>query len=182
MSIFLRNFILSFSLAAYVLVPIAAIAGPLSPVYAAVDFSPLANNAITLIAGVLTVAVGVLTKFGVSFLASKTKMSDSAFEALLADRVSDILQRAIDYGEAWAKQEVANPNSPIKRVEFNNFIVEQMVSYAMRSMPDLIGHFKLTPDRIRELILSRLNGYMGIPEPDSGKAAPHVAYAGQEPA
>ena len=136
------------------------------PQQAAVDFTPLANNAITFIATVLTIAVGILTKFGVSFLASKTKIHDTAFESMMADRVNDILLKAIDYGEAWAKAEVANPNSPIKKVEFNNFIVEQMVKYAMTSMPDLIKFFNLTEERIRAMIMSRLNGYMVAPKAD----------------
>jgi hypothetical protein len=63
-----------------------------------VDFTPLAEQAIAVAITVLTVIAGVVSKFGVSWFASKTRMQDAQMEALLAERVNDILQRSIDYG------------------------------------------------------------------------------------
>lgn len=49
-----------------------------------VDFSPLANNVITAAVAALTVAAGIVSKFAVSFLSSKIRLSDSEFEEGLA--------------------------------------------------------------------------------------------------
>lgn len=135
---------------------------------AAVDFSPLANQAVGIAALVLSVAAAVVSKFVIGWLASKAKFTDSQAEALLADRVNDILQRSIEFAEGWAKTQVADPTSPLRRVEINNFFLEQALGFAMRSMPDLIAKFNLTPERIKQMILARLNGFMPVPEPNTG--------------
>lgn len=136
-----------------------------------VDLSPLANNVIAVAVAVLTVAAGVVSKFAVSFLASKTKMSDTAFEKMMADRVGDILLRAIDYAEMWAKTQVADPNSSIRDVRVDNLFVRVAVDYAQRSMPDLIKYFGLTRERIEDMIKARLNTYVATPPADSGKVS-----------
>lgn len=136
-----------------------------------VDLSPLANNVIAVAVAVLTVAAGVVSKFAVGFLASKTKMTDTAFEKMMADRVSDILLRAIDYAEIWAKTQVADPNSSIRDVRVDNLFVRVAVDYAVKSMPDLIKYFGLTRERIEDMIKSRLNTYVVTPPVDSGKVS-----------
>lgn len=138
-----------------------------------VDFTPLAEQVIAIAVAVLTVAAGFVSRGVIGWLASKTKLQDNQFEALLSSRVHDILQKSIDYAESWAKAQVADPNSPIKNVEINNFFVEQAVKYAMRSMPDLIKHFSLTEDRISDMIRSRLNPVTNTPVVDSGQI-PHA--------
>lgn len=135
---------------------------------AGVDFSPLANNLINAFVVVATVAAGILTKFGSSFLASKTKMNDAAFEALIADRLNAILLKAIDYAEIHMKAEVADPKSAIRDVRIDNFFVRTAVDYAIRSAPDIISYFKLTNERIADLIRARLNPYVPAPIADSG--------------
>jgi hypothetical protein len=162
------------------LVPTVVMAAPMA-VQAAIDFTPWAMQGIDILAVVLTVGAGIVAKFAVSFLASKTKLSDTQFEALAADRVNDILVKSIDAGEAWMKAQVADPNSPIKRVEVNNFLLEQIVRIAQTSMPDLIKFFGLTEDRLRTMILSRLNGYMAVPAADSGKVALTTSPEASEP-
>lgn len=142
----------------------AATAPDFSPALAqTVDFSPIANNVIAVAVAVLTVAAGVVSKFAVGFLASKTKLSDSAFEKMMADRVNDILLRAIDHSEMWMKEQVANPNSQIRSVRVDNFFLRTAVEYAQRSMPDLITYFGLTEKRIEDMIKARLNAYVETP-------------------
>lgn len=133
-----------------------------------VDFGPLATNAITACVMFLTVAAGILSKYGVSFMASKMRINDSAAEKLAADRLNDILHRAIDYAEAWAKQQVADPTSPIRHVQIDNFFVAQAVSFALSAAPDLIQFLGLTETRIRTMIIARLNSVMPVPEVNSG--------------
>lgn len=170
---FSRWFLVSFALAfAIFMFPLAgpALAQASST---GVDFTPLAEQVIAVAVAVLTIAAGFVSRGVVGWLASKTKLQDSQFEALLANRVHDILQKSVDYAESWAKAQVADPNSPIKNVEINNFFVEQAVKYAMRSMPDLISYFNLTEDRIGDMIRSRLNSVTNTPVVDSGKI-PHA--------
>jgi len=133
-----------------------------------VDFSPLANNAITAAITVLTIAAGVVSKFAVSFLASKTRLTDSTFEKLMADRVNDILMRAIDHADMWMKAQVADPQSSIREVRIDNMFIRIAVEYALRSMPDLIKYFGLTQQRIEDMIKARLNSFTDTPTVNSG--------------
>jgi RNA-directed DNA polymerase len=45
------------------------------------------------------------------------------------------------------------------------------IGLAMKSMPDIISYFDLTKERIEEMIISRLDGYLGEVKPDGGAAA-----------
>lgn len=132
-----------------------------------VDFTPLAEQAVAVAVTVLTVIAAVISRYGVAWFASKTKMQDAQMEALLAERVNDILQRSIDYAEMWMKKEVSDPDSQIKQVKIDNFFVRTASEYALRSMPDLVKYFNLTQDRVEELIKSRLNGITVTPIADS---------------
>lgn len=136
-----------------------------------VDLSGFAMQAISVAAVVLTAAAGVVSKFAVSFLASKTRMNDSAFEALLASRADDILNKAIGYAELWAKQQVADPNSDIRSVKIDNLFVRMAVEYAQGSMPDIIAHFGLTKERIENMIRARLNAFVLSPAVNSGSVS-----------
>lgn len=83
--------------------------------------------------------------------------------------MNDILLRAIDHAEMWAKSQVADPNSAIRDVRVDNMFLRVGVEYAMRSAPSIIQHFGLTPDRIEAMLKARLNAYVVPPVADSGK-------------
>jgi len=137
-----------------------------------VDVAPVLSNVLNTVAMVLTVGAGVLGTFVARFVASKTRVNDAAMEKLMADRVSDILVRAIDYAHTVAAAEVTNPNSQFTKIQFDNWFVAQAAGYAARSMPDLIKYFKLTPDRIADMVRSRLASYIAVPVANSGTLAP----------
>lgn len=134
-----------------------------------VDFTPFLQQVIGIVAIVLTAAAGIVTKFLTSWLAAKTKMTDNQFEALFADRLNDIIHRAIDAGEVWAKQQVADKNSPFKNVQFNNFLVEYIMKTVMGNAPDILSYFNITEDRLKTMIVSRLNSYLKTPVADAGE-------------
>ncbi|MEJ2117802.1 MAG: hypothetical protein P8Y36_07830 [Alphaproteobacteria bacterium] len=138
-----------------------------------VDFSPLAMQVIALVGFALTAIVGVLARSAVRWLASKARINDSEAERLLADRVGDILVKSVDYAESWAKAQVADPNSPMRHVQIDNFFVREAVRYAMNSMPDLISHFGITEARLEDMVRARLAPLMGDPEVNSG-SVPHA--------
>ncbi|MEJ2124314.1 MAG: hypothetical protein P8Y47_05745 [Alphaproteobacteria bacterium] len=144
-----------------------------APATGGVDFSPLALQVIALVGFALTAIVGVLARSAVRWLASKARINDSEAERLLADRVSDILAKSVDYAESWAKAQVADPNSPMRHVQIDNFFVEQAVRYALNSMPDLIKQFGITEARLEDMVRARLAPLMGDPEADSG-SVPHA--------
>ena len=135
-----------------------------------VDFGPLAQNIIAAAVMIATVGAGIVGKFVIGFLASKIHMQDSAAEKLASDRVNDILFRAIDYAEAWAKTQVADPTSQIHHVKIDNFFLAKAVEFSMSAMPDLIKLFGLTKEKLESMILSRLNAIMPVPVANSGSA------------
>src|SRR5882672_2603298 len=158
--------VLGFALV-YVAMDLPALAQAAIPM-GGVDFGPLATNTIAVSVMVLTVGAGVVARFLIGFLSSKAGLHDTQAQALLADRVNDILHRAVDYAEAWAKTQVADPNSQIHHVQIDNFFMAQAVRFAMSAMPDLIKTFGLTEARIEAMILARLNPIMPVPAANSG--------------
>jgi hypothetical protein len=147
------------------------------PAFAQTDFTPVAIQVIDVVAMVLTVGGGVLITFVIRWLMSKTRMEDNQFEALLASRANDILHRAIEHAVVVAKNEVNKPGSGLKEVKFDNFFMNIAVNMAMKSMPDIISYFNLTKERIEEMIISRLDGYLGEVKPEGGAAAVEKAAA-----
>lgn len=123
-----------------------------------VDLSPLLTSAISLLALVLSGVGG----FAIKFLISKAKLNDNQFEHLLAKRLDEILTLAIGNAEMYMKEQVNDPSSPIKNVQFNNLFMKIAVQYAMDSMPGIIQQFGLTPERIADMIKSRLNAYVTV--------------------
>lgn len=137
-----------------------------------VDFSPFALQAIDICVMVLTVIAGIVSKFAVSWLAAKTRLNDTEFEKVSADRVNDILLRAIDYAEMQAKTAVADPDSGITKVKIDNFFMRMAIGYAQGAMPDLIAQFGLTRDKLEERIRARLNAVVNVPPVNGGALAP----------
>ena len=133
-----------------------------------VDVTPLASQLLNVAIVVLTVLAGIVSKFAVSWMASKTNMQDGQAEALLASRVNDILLKSIDYAEMYAKRELADNTSSLKNIKIDNFFIRTAVAYAMKSMPDLIKYFSLTEEHIGDMIRSRLNSVTRTPVADSG--------------
>jgi hypothetical protein len=150
---------------------LAVLLASFSPAFAQTDMTPAVLQAIDIAALALTAGGGVLIAFVIRWLASKTKLSDNEFEALLANRLNDILHRAIEHAVVVAKNEVSKPGSGLTAVKFDNFFMSVAVSLAMKSMPDIIRHFSLTKERIEEMIISRLDGYLGEVKPEGGAAA-----------
>lgn len=138
-----------------------------------VDFSPLADKVISIAVAVLTGLALFLSRGVSSWIASKTHMQNTAAETQIAANINAILFKAIGYAESWAKRQVADPSSQIKNVQIDNFFVEQAVRYAVKSMPGYMEYFKLTPERVEEMIRSRLNDVMGNPEEDTA-VIPHA--------
>lgn len=134
-----------------------------------VDFTPLVDQVATFAILALTALAAVLSKFVARYVASLTGVKNAEMEALFAAQVHGILLKSIDYAEQWYKEQVANPGTQFKEVRIDNFFLAEAVKYAMRSMPELVSYFGLTEDRIRTMILSRLNALTITGPADSGQ-------------
>lgn len=161
---FMVSLAISFILASPVLAQVAAQAAG-----GGVDFTPVANTMITTVGSALGVAATIVAGFLVQFLFSKAKLNDSQLEQLMVARLNDILLKAIDFGEAWMKAQVADPSSPIKHLTFNNLVLDVMARYAVASAPEIIAKFKLTDDRIKDMIKARIAPYLAAPKVDGGE-------------
>lgn len=144
------------------IVAFAVLALLAAPAYAqGTDVRPFLSQIIDVLAMVLMGAGSVLIGFLLRWLKSKTNMQDNEFEALMASRLNDILHRSIEHAVVVAKNEVAKPGSGLESVKFDNFFLNIATNLAMKSMPDIIDYFKLSKERIEEMIISRMGGYLG---------------------
>ena len=132
------------------------------------DFGPILVSLIGLAAMVITVGGGVLVRFGVSFLSSKTGLSNAMLENLFADRIMTAVNAGIDYAEAKLKAEVGDPNSQIRNVKVDNYFLKLAAEYAMSRYPDAIAYFKLDKATIEQITLRQLNSIIGTPEENKG--------------
>lgn len=138
----------------------AVVVAMTAPAHAQVDVRPVINDVIDVVALVLMAGGGVLITFVLSWLKSKTKLQDNEFEALLANRLNDILHRSIEHAVIVAKNEVAKPGSGLEAVKFDNWFLNVAASLAMKQMPDIIEYFQISKEGIEEMIISRLGGYV----------------------
>jgi hypothetical protein len=141
------------------LIAIFMIEAILSPAWA-IDFTPLAVQGLDILQMAALVLGGILTKFAVSWLSTATGLKNAEMERVLADQANAILNRAISMAYAAALAKVNDPNSPIKKVEFDNVFINMAVNYALTSMPGIIAKFGLTEQRIRDMIIARLPDWM----------------------
>lgn len=132
-----------------------------------VDFTPIISNLWVFFVAVLTAVGSLLIRAAIGFLKSKTRLEDNQFEALLASRADDILHKAIGNANVWMKEQIADPDSPIKDVKINSMWMRMAANYANRSMPDIISYFGWTAEDVTDKIKTRLDQYVSIPDVDS---------------
>lgn len=144
-------------------IPVAAYAST------TVDITPLANNIIAAVAAASFALAGWVSTFVVNWLSSKAKVEDQAFKSLAQQRLSEILYAGINAAEAWAKAEVNDPKSSITRLEIDNVFVGMAVKYAVdflgKEPGGLWSIFDLTEDKVKTMIVQRLNDRIGIEPP-----------------
>lgn len=166
--VFVTAFVVSF-LACLPLIGAASPAFAQSVQQATVDFTPLAMNGITVLGTVALAVGGVITKFLISFLSAKTNVHNVQLEMMVGDRVNAGLNNAINYATTIAKGWVSDPkNSQYMKVEFDNFFIDTAVKYMVAHYGGDISYFKLTPEKIANMVRSRMAPYLANPEPNAG--------------
>ena len=157
------------------LFPLFGVIALVSPAFAQTDLTPVANQVIDWLSVALMAGGGVLIAAVLRWLSSKTKLQDNEFEALLASRLNDILHRAIEHAVVVAKNEVNKPGSGLKEVKLDNFFLNVALNFAIARMPEIISHFKLDEESIRQMILARLNAFIGDVPIEGGADAAETA-------
>lgn len=121
-----------------------------------IDLAPLMEAALTLLGTILSavalwVGAAIRTKF--KFAAD--------FDA------GQILDAAIHRGIDYARKTIIGADGKMT-VQVSNAIVALAVRYVVDKLPDTLRHFGLTEDKLREMILSRLDAIVDIPEYQAG--------------
>ena len=135
-----------------------------------VDLAPTANSLITAFASALTVAATTLSFFGIRFLSAKIGMANTQQELLIQEQVAIGITKAIQFAEAWAKEQVVSRGNGMTRLSFDNMFLDVAAGYFARSFPDLIAKKRsmLSDARIKEMITAAVSPYLKTPVVDSG--------------
>lgn len=166
----LRVFIGAFFIGFLGCVPFIAAVSPAfaQTARAGVDFTPLAMNAIDVIAAGAVVVAGFVAKAAIGFFHAKTGVHNAQIEALLLEKWNNGVQNAINYATTVAKATVADPNHKnITNVEFNGLFVNTVVGYMVQHYADSIRRWKLDENMIASIVRSRIAPYLANPVPNS---------------
>lgn len=125
-----------------------------------VDMRPLADSALEWIAALATTVLTVLGSFGIRYVSSATGLANSQLEASLNARLVDGIHAAIGFALTAAQNEVNKPGSTIAAVSFNNWFLSLAASYVNGHFPEIIAQFSLTDDKIKAMIMARLQPYL----------------------
>lgn len=131
-----------------------------------VDLGPVIDTLVAFAVAALT----ALASYGVHYLRRKLgiELDDAARNAL-----NNALYRGIEYAAGFAGGLIP------RNIDARNALIAEASNYVIRSTPDALARFGITPERLRELIEARL-GMMPHEdepdgEPDVGDAAPGAA-------
>lgn len=164
---FAASFVLSF----LACLPMIGYASPAfaQSINAAVDLAPLAMNGITILGTIALAVGGVISRFVIGWLSSKTEIHNVQLENMAIDRVNAGLGNAINYATTIAKAWVADPaHSQYLKVEFNNIFVSSAVQYMLDHYAESILKLKLSPEKIADMVRSRIAPYLANPVPNAG--------------
>ena len=134
-----------------------------------VDLVPLWDVVLNTSVAVITTVAVASARYFIKWLSTKTDLINKQAESVLAERIDYALHAGIGYAEAWVKSKIADPESPIRSIQIDNIFVEMAAKYVINSVPDSLRSLNITPDRVKEMVLSRLNRVMALPEVDSGE-------------
>lgn len=116
------------------------------------DFAPLVEAALSLLLAVLSALaywVGAVVRTRFKFAAD--------FDA------GQILDTAIHRGIDYARKAIIGADGKMT-IQVSNAIVAIAARYVMDKLPETIQHFGFTEDKVRELILARLDTIVDIPD------------------
>lgn len=130
-----------------------------------VNVTPITESLLAILAAVLT---GVATWIGVlakAWIATKIDLSKTDLDEKLQQRYNQAALRGIAYAESVIKGKIPDT------VDTRNEFVKVAADYVIQYWPELVERFGLTPENVRDTIISRL------PSPTSDKADAAAAVA-----
>jgi hypothetical protein len=133
-----------------------------------VDLRPAAMAVVEWLGALALTVASAAGALAVRWISMRTGLDHSMLEREYNARLNDIIHSGINFAIAAARTEVAKPDSPINKVELNNWFLTAAATYVNQAAPQLLAHFSITPERLQELILARMPGYFGEVHPLGG--------------
>jgi hypothetical protein len=155
------------------LVLLAITVAAVTPAFAqTVDMRGPAVDVLTWVAGALGTALTVLASVAVRFVFAKFGLANSQYEQNLNDRLSDIIYKGIDYAYATAVNEVQKPGSGLAEVKFDNYLMSVAASYIAPRAAGILATFKITQEKLEDMIWARIPSYMQTIPVTGGASTP----------
>lgn len=125
-----------------------------------VDMRGPATDILTGVAALLGTALTALASVAVRLVFAKFGLANSQYEQNLNDRLNDIIHKGIDFAFATAINEVQKPGSGLAAVKFDNYFMSVAASYIAPRAGEIITKFKITQEKLEEMIWARIPAYM----------------------
>lgn len=122
-----------------------------APAYAAVDFTPIANQLILAIGTIIAALVAWLVQRLIAWVGTKTDLTKTQLDEQLQQLFNEATLRGIAWAESQAQKAVGSG-----KVEIGGPFVEMAAQYVVDHWPDMVRRSGLTTDSIINAIESRL--------------------------
>lgn len=123
-----------------------------APAYAAVDFTPIANQLILAIGAIIAALAAWLVQRLVVWIGTKTDLTKTQLDEQLQQSFNEAVLRGI----AWAEAQAQKKTGSIAKMEVGGPFVSLAANYVASHWPDLVKRSGLTTDSIVKAIESRL--------------------------
>lgn len=115
-----------------------------------IDLSPIIQSGIGLVGAALSGLAIWIGWYVKNLVASKVDLSNTQMDEMLQQQYNEAATRAIAYAESFLQK--AAPKS----VDVGNEFVATAAEYLIKFWPDLVKKVGLTPEKVKETIVSRL--------------------------
>jgi hypothetical protein len=137
-----------------------------------VDVRSTAVEVLNWLANALVTVVIAAVTVGIRLLMAKFGLANSQFEQNLNDRLSDIIHKGMDFALATAINEVQKKGSGLEAVKFDNYFMSLAASYVNARAPEILTRFKVSQEKLEEMIWARIPAYMQTVPITGGAATP----------
>lgn len=109
---------------------------------------------------------------GVVAMVALNKVADK-FNVDIDGKRNDLIDQAIERGIAFAKQKLVERGTDLDFKTENEFVLS-VIEYVIQGVPKALTHFGLTPERVEEMVRSRIAGQLPRPKPEDVAEAPEA--------
>lgn len=115
-----------------------------------IDLSPVWQSGIALVGSALSGIAIWIGWYVKNLIASKVDLSQTQLDEQIQQMYNEAAQRAIAYAETFLQQKAPS------KVNVGNEFVATAAEYLIKFWPDLVKKAGLTPEKVKETIVSRL--------------------------